>query len=315
MAESRFHYLPVNDLTMQCGNYVTSVGHVAIPTGKMYPPPGHPALYQFDWGRGRTLPEFAILLITAGRGTFESLPSGEVPVETNSVFLLFPGVWHRYRPDPKTGWTERWLCFNGEFIHRLVNLRIITPERAVWKIRCPVELIQSFDQLLEKIDTHPSQNSVLLSLYAMALLAKAMELAEGNWFSSVSDSSSEVLSSDDPLVAKTVEMIWAYSHRSLSVGQLSRQLRTARRTLDRRFREVLGRTVLEEINRCRLTRAKRLLLETVLPIKTIAYLAGFTDAERMRVVFLKQENVTPTAYRRLQQASGWKTLPAVGAVK
>jgi AraC-like DNA-binding protein len=302
MAVPNFHYLPVNDLTMQCGNYVTSGGHVVIPSSKTYPPPGHPALYQFEWSRGRTLPEFALILISNGRGTFESLPSGKIAVESNTVFLLFPGIWHRYRPDPEVGWTERWICFNGEFSHRLRSLRIISPEKAVWKIKSPKQLIQKFDRLLEKIKAHPSQNSVFLSLYAMALLAEAIEQEEGIALSPGPESGMGEQSSDDLLVDQAVEMIWSYSHQNLSVDQLARRLRTARRTLDRRFREVLGRTVLEEINHCRLVRAKRLLIETILPIKTVAYLAGFSDAERMRLAFLKQEKITPTDYRRSQQA-------------
>ncbi|MBN2579091.1 MAG: helix-turn-helix domain-containing protein [Pirellulales bacterium] len=302
MTGSSFHYLPVGDLTMQCGLYVTSGGRVVIPPGKTYPPRGHPALYQFAWRRGRTLPEFAMLLISKGRGTFESPQTGEIPLESHSVFLLFPGVWHRYRPDPQTGWTERWICFNGEFCHRLLNLHVLTPEMPVWKIHSPEQLVQRFDRLLEKIGAHPSQNSVLLSLHAMALLSEAMELEEDDSFSFSLEGGFEIQSNDDPLVSKAVEMIWTCSHRIFSVDQLTHQLQTARRTLDRRFREALGRTVLEEINRCRLTRAKRLLTETMLPMKTVAYLAGFTDAERMRVVFQNQEKTTPSAYRRLQQA-------------
>ena len=31
----------------------------------------------------------------------------------DSAFLLKPGQWHRFRPDPKTGWTESWIEFQG----------------------------------------------------------------------------------------------------------------------------------------------------------------------------------------------------------
>ncbi|MBN2579092.1 MAG: helix-turn-helix domain-containing protein [Pirellulales bacterium] len=308
MSEHRYHYLPVSDFTMKWGAYVTGLGLAVYQPGDVYPPPAyHPQLYQFDWNRGRTLPEFQMLLITTGQGSFESLATGEIPIKANSAFFLFPGVWHRYRPGSSTGWTERWLSFNGEYFHRLMNLHVITPDNPVLNIPSPQPLVQRFDKLLEKINARPSRNSVLWSLSAMGLLAETMEQTEDDSFFSNLESGFEAPASDDPLVSKAVEMIWTYSHRILSVDKLTRQLRTPRRTLDRRFREVLGRTVLEEINRCRLTRAKRLLTETTLPMKTVAFLAGFTDAERMRVVFLNQEKVTPTDYRRSQQASGLKT--------
>jgi hypothetical protein len=25
--------------------------------------------------------------------------------------MLFPGEWHRYSPDPATGWDEHWVAF------------------------------------------------------------------------------------------------------------------------------------------------------------------------------------------------------------
>ena len=58
----------------------------------------------------------------------------QVPIECGSIMVLFPGVWHRYRPDANTGWTERWISFNGEIIQRLRRLNLLRPERAVQKI-------------------------------------------------------------------------------------------------------------------------------------------------------------------------------------
>jgi len=65
-----FHYLPVNEETMSWGIYVTGAGRSVIRPGEKYPPSGHPTLYQFDWSRGRTLPEFQLVLITDGAGEF-----------------------------------------------------------------------------------------------------------------------------------------------------------------------------------------------------------------------------------------------------
>jgi transcriptional regulator GlxA family with amidase domain len=60
----------------------------------------------------------------------------------------------------------------------------------------------------------------------------------------------------------------------------------------------MGHSVLEEINTCRLTRAKRLLEETELPVKSVAHLAGFSSGERMRVLFVEREGMNPTEYRK-----------------
>jgi transcriptional regulator GlxA family with amidase domain len=103
---------------------------------------------------------------------------------------------------------------------------------------------------------------------------------------------------DDAVVKKALEIIWSHSSPPLSVGDIARQLPVTRRTLDRRFVEATGHSVLEEINTCRLSRAKRLLIETDLPVKNVTHLAGFTSTERMRVLFVEREGMSPTAYRR-----------------
>ena len=90
--------------------YVTGAGRVVIQPGEHYPPSGHPTLYQFDWLRGRTLPEFQLVLITDGAGEFESEATGHVEFEGATLIFVFPGVWHRYRPASKVG-LDRALVF------------------------------------------------------------------------------------------------------------------------------------------------------------------------------------------------------------
>ena len=61
---------------------------------------------------------------------------------------------------------------------------------------------------------------------------------------------------------------------------------------------VQATSILDEINVCRLSRAKRLLSETNLIMKRVAYLSGFSSADRMRLAFLKYANLSPSQYRR-----------------
>ena len=135
--DSFFHYLPVNEETMSWGIYVTGAGRAVIRPGEKYPPSGHPTLYQFDWSRGRTLPEFQLVLITDGAGEFESEATGHVQFEGVALFIVFPGVWHRFRPSPELGWSERWLSFNGEMLDQLFNVDLWTPDMAVTRPRDP----------------------------------------------------------------------------------------------------------------------------------------------------------------------------------
>ena len=292
-----YHYLPVSDDAIDWGIYVTGVGRGRIPARQVYPPSGHPSLYQFDWKRGRTLPEFQIILITEGQGVFESQPTGSVAVEPNTLILLFPGVWHRYSPDPETGWRERYVSLNGEIVHRLMDQQLLSPVKAVCRPSNVVEVAKRFDTMLDRVHGAPTENSILLSLRAMDLIAAVIEqTCETPLPSTTTSKLTDGIK--DQLVAQALDLIWTHSHRPLSVSQLVSQLPTTRRTLERRFAAERNHSILDEINLCRASRARRLLSETDLPIKTVAYLAGFTSPERMRVNFLNQEGCSPAQYRQ-----------------
>ena len=72
----------------------------------------------------------------------------------------------------------------------------------------------------------------------------------------------------------------------------------SRSTLERRFRAVLGRSPLEEINRVRVERARQLLVETDWSLAQVARAAGFHDGRNLSEVFLGQTGERPSAYRR-----------------
>ena len=71
----------------------------------------------------------------------------------------------------------------------------------------------------------------------------------------------------------------------------------ARRALESRFKQLLGRTPRQEILRVQLNRIKELLVGTELPVWEIADRTGF-DPEYLSVVFKQETGVAPSEYRR-----------------
>jgi AraC-like DNA-binding protein len=299
------YYLPVNDKTLDWGVYVTSIGRFRIGQHVRYPFEDHPDMYRDQWERGRILPEFAVDFITDGEGVFESKLTGQVRVLPGDVIFLFPGVWHRYKPSMETGWTERWMCLNGTMMHHLMEQGLVSPKSAVRASTSPQPIERAFDELLNLIYLNPSQNSVLLSLHALGLLATVINATNGDELSSALEVSSSLSKTKDSLISQAIAIIWTRSHHDISVPRIAKALGVPRRTLERRFQAALGHSVLAEISACRLSRAKRLLIETELPTKTITGLAGFSSEERMRATFVEQEGVPPSQFRR--QARGLST--------
>jgi len=83
----------------------------------------------------------------------------------------------------------------------------------------------------------------------------------------------------------------------IHIPALVDQLPISRRTLERRFREEVGHSLLEEIQRVRIDHAKLLLRETGLGVAEIAWTCGMQDVRRFSELFKRREHVTPSRFR------------------
>jgi AraC-like DNA-binding protein len=295
-----FHYLPTCDDSLCTTVNVVGAGRFISQPGDAYPPACHPMLYQFDWRRGRILPEFQVLLLTDGAGEFESETTGLLQLEHSVLMILFPGIWHRYRPLPERGWTERWLSFSGELAYRLFDFRVPASPIMLTTPTDTALLIKNFDELLISLNNSPAANPMLLAMRALRVIVESatLRLRDSRICPSVAEVRSNYANVEDTIVREALDIIWSRSHCLMSVSDIARQLPISRRTLDQRFTSAMGYSVLEEINKCRMVRAKRLMKTTNLPVKTVAHLAGFPSTERMRVSFVEQEHLSPLAFRR-----------------
>jgi LacI family transcriptional regulator len=109
--------------------------------------------------------------------------------------------------------------------------------------------------------------------------------------------STEILAVEDDDVANALQFIRRQQGREISVDRVADEVAMSRRSLEKRFRETIGRTVLEEIQLTRLERAKRLLLETTHPISKVSEIAGFGSAGYFIQFFQKHVGKTPRRYR------------------
>jgi LacI family transcriptional regulator len=113
----------------------------------------------------------------------------------------------------------------------------------------------------------------------------------------VSRRSSDVLAIDDADVVAAARFIREHGHRALCVGDVLAAVPVSRRSLERRFRQHLGRSLLEEIRRAHVDRAKDLLAGSDLALHTIAQRAGFSDAKQFSIVFRQLTGTTPREFR------------------
>lgn len=302
-----FRYLPETASNREEA-VVTGVGMREVVPGEAYTDGNHPNLYNFKWCTGRVLPEFQIVYISNAHGEFESSATGLVRFHGDALIFLFPGVWHRYRPIRDTGWTERWVSLSGSAVARCLAEGGVTPERAIATPDRVDRLRDGFDGLIRLVQQSPSVSGNVVASSALSPLLAAIDESTEFHLQSPLDMNGRAYDSaalgeiEDEIVRAAIEIIWNDTHTPpLAVANVARKLPVTRRTLDRRFSESLGRSVLDEINACRFARAKRLLLETDLPIKTVSYLSGFPSRERMRIMFIEREGLPPRDFRDRQR--------------
>ncbi|HWT98836.1 MAG TPA: GlxA family transcriptional regulator [Terriglobales bacterium] len=98
-------------------------------------------------------------------------------------------------------------------------------------------------------------------------------------------------------IAKVQAHVMAHINDDLSVNRLAEVAGMSARNFARSFVEAMGATPHDFIEGARIDKARNLLEGSHLALKAVAFESGFTNADRMRLVFLKRLGLSPTQYR------------------
>jgi LacI family transcriptional regulator len=109
--------------------------------------------------------------------------------------------------------------------------------------------------------------------------------------------STDIVAVEDEDISSALKFIRREHGRGISVDDVVNEVAVSRRNLEKRFRDSIGRSILEEIQLVRLDRAKRLLVETTYPISKVADVAGFGSAGYFIQFFQRRVGKTPRHYR------------------
>ena len=110
--------------------------------------------------------------------------------------------------------------------------------------------------------------------------------------------STDVIALPDVEVAAVVRFIRDRGGRDISVDDLLQRTTLSRRSLEMRFRKVLGRSPYQEIRRVQIERARLLLSGTDRPVREIADACGFKETRQLSTAFQERFGLSPRQYRR-----------------
>lgn len=110
--------------------------------------------------------------------------------------------------------------------------------------------------------------------------------------------SSDFIAVPDETVAAAVRFIRQHACDGITVEDVAATVKLSRSALERRCRKVLNSTIHEQIQRVRLGQVRTMLIETDLPLKTIAFQTGFEHPEYLTVAFKRHTGLNPSEFRR-----------------
>jgi AraC-like DNA-binding protein len=287
LTQDFFRYLPVSDRDIQWDFYVSGAGYSNVPAGSSYPRSVHPGLYQFAWDRGRVLPEYQMLYVTRGEGQFESEPSGKRKVLTGNVILLFPGVWHRYRPARQTGWIEYWVSYSGDYVRRLVERGFISPEDPVLNTGLDDTILHPYLALLDRVKHEPPGYQQLIAANTMEILAASLAAVRtsrtGGKMTAVIRQARIILDQETEKIPE-IEKLAASLHMSYAHFR-------------RVFKQQTGLSPYQYHLQQRINRARELLHGTTLSIKQVAARMNFENSYHFSKIFRKKTGMSPSQWR------------------
>ncbi|RKX37458.1 MAG: transcriptional regulator [Verrucomicrobia bacterium] len=120
----------------------------------------------------------------------------------------------------------------------------------------------------------------------------------------ISRLSTEIIAVDDKEIAKALRYILTHARGWIQVEDVAEHVGLSRRTLERRFSKLLGRSVYSEIKKTRIQLVGRMLLETNLTISQVSYALGYSCPENLSQSFQREKGMSPQAYRTMHTATG-----------
>lgn len=287
-----FAYLPPTPEKALWGFELLGAGLATIPPRSAYPPPGHPADHQFTWRNGRVLQSLQVVLITGGGGTLETASAGRHRISAGNVFVLFPGEWHRYRPDLRTGWIENWAEIDGRVVRDLLDGGILRPKSPVLDLGLASGIEETFLEINTLLGGRGNARPAELSLTAHRLLARC------GMFVPRRDAETHLAR----VIRRAERHLAEHCCETLDLQLLATKWGVSYTTFRRAFSAQTGIPPWRYVLRARLARVRRLLAVGEATLKEIAELTGFDSAFHLSAAFKKAYGASPACWRNSLRA-------------
>lgn len=267
---------------------VTSIGSQSIGRGESYPPSDHPTRYLFTKEKGRILDEYQLLYISEGSGSFFSRTGALEGIRVNAgdAFLLFPGEWHNYYPDPDCGWKEYWIGFRGPMADNWDVEGFVKRSAPLFHTGLRDSLSGLFKTGIELANEQKSGYQQMLCGIVCRLLSSVVFLDRNR-----------TLGNMDTLIDKVHALILD-NLAAVTPESLARDSGMSYSKFRHAFKAYTGLAPRQYITKMRIAKAKELLTNSDAQIQEIAWQTGYENADYFTTVFKRETGQNASEYRK-----------------
>jgi AraC-like DNA-binding protein len=292
---SFFKYLHRGPRDEAWGLYCNDAGMVEIHPGDPYPYQAdlHPPEYTKLWDNGRVLNEYQFLYLAKGEGVYRT--AGEQhPLREGNLLILVPGVWHWYRPNPATGWTEYWVGFDGAYARTLAEAGFLGPELKLLDVGIHDDIIGHFAQIVSGVaQERPGFQQFVSSLVPLIYAEACMH------------ASTPSVEAKGKLLFERIRAIFVENlYGTLDMESLATDLSLNYSNLREEFKGYTGLSPYQYFLQMKINRAKELLLDGSHSVKEISYTLSFENPYYFSRLFKKKTGVTPSHWNGIETAEG-----------
>ncbi len=292
MSTDEFYYLPRAAEPSAWNVEILGAGRSEIRPHQRYPATQHPLEYSFIWEEGRTLPAYQVIYITRGSGVIETERTPLATLVAPVLVVLFPNIWHRYRPNADTGWNEHWIGFDGPLPQQMQSDGILSPDRPLLEIGRHPQALPQFQLVLDELKGEALGFRRIAASSVLQILALATSLPLR---------SEEENQPMRAVVREACAILRERSDQIVTIESLAAELNVGYTYFRRMFKQYTGFSPKQYHTQLRFERVKRLLQDARLSISEIAHQLEFDSPFHLSQWFKKLANTPPSQWRRQQK--------------
>lgn len=219
--------------------------------------------------------------VISGKGYIKCEDS-EYTVEADDVYLIHPGMKHRYGSDKKEPYKKIWINFVGRVFTDILAAYGLSKNVLFKNSNCH----EYFEQLVEIAKNNNDNGEIYLEVSEILfkiILTLVKNTTQGN-------------------ISRVANLLKERLDRSIytkvTIETISDELNISKSQLCREFKKHFEVTPYQYLISRRINIAESLLLKTALSIKEISDLLCFIDAYSFSNLFKKKTGVSPKSYRK-----------------